>query len=1064
MLPLKRVRELAGSRQTYLQGVAVYNAGQILRIERRPHAFYATALFAVIREKNGTVCRAEIGLDPSDEPLFAQCGCGGYRRGGAFCRHLTAVLVHKYYTDMLGGIPLSETRRPGTSDSPAAEMLNTYLTRPKRPLSPRALRLEPTLYTDGCRIRLRFTLRDGRPHALRDLGAFCTAMHTRAAVDYSSELHVVHDPSQFAADCRPVLDFLLRRYEERQTALAESGCSDAERVLRELPLSDSAWEEFFSLYCGRPLAVETENGAGERILTEGNPALTVTASPADGGWLFTGGAGCLLPTAARLFVCDGERLYRCTDAFSADAGPFLRALYAGGGRLFLSETDLPLFCQTALPAARPCLHPDGDWPDPEAFPLPHGEAAVYLDLPEPSRLTARVEWTYDGVTVDPLRQEQPDIPRNLPAEQKLDAVLRSFGFSYSPEESCLTLTGEDDALFDFFEEGIPALDVLARVMISDRLRRVRPAALPPVSVSIRTGEQLLDLNWSMTDTPPEELAALLRQYRQKRRYTRLRDGRFLRLSGGELEAFSQLTAGLALSDRELARGRVSLPAIRALYLDDVAAHNLTLSYASDAAFRRMADRLRPENAPCPEAPPTLHTVLRPYQLAGFRWLRLLENAACGGILADEMGLGKTVQIIALLLDAKGRGEALPSLVVCPTSLVLNWQSELNRFAPSLRVLPLLGSAEQRRQLLADTDADVIVTSYDMLKRDAALYADRRFAYQILDEAQYIKNPRTQNAAAAKSITAKHRFALTGTPIENRVSELWSLFDFLMPGFLYSLSRFRTQFELPILRDGDETARDQLRRLIAPFILRRRKQEVLKELPPKTDQVLMIPLDSEQKKLYDAELYRAREQLRLPGTGRMTILALLMRLRRLCCDPALCYENYRGESAKTAGFLELVSQGVENGRKMMVFSQFTSLLDRLQTELSSRGIRFYRLDGTTPADQRAAETAAFNADDTPVYLISLRAGGTGLNLTGADTVIHFDPWWNLAVQEQATDRAHRIGQLHPVLVIRLIAEGTVEERILHMQRQKQALADTLLPDGGEMSGMTDEELRQLLLSD
>ena len=1062
MLPLKRVRELAGSRQTYLQGVAAYNAGQIIRIERRRHAFYAAALYAVVREKSGAAQTAEIGLDAADEPLFARCSCGTYHRGGAFCRHLTAVLVYKYYADMLGGIPLAADRRPTASDPSAAEMLNAYLTPPETPPAPGMIGLIPTVFTDGSRLALRFALQNGKRHMLRDLGAFCAAVKTRATVDYSSELRLTHDPAQFSEECRPVLAFLMRHYDERQTVLAASGLSAAEHPLRELPLSDAAWEEFFALFSDRPLTVETPEGSGSRMTVDGDPCPAVSAAPSENGWLFTGGAF-LLPTSC-LYVLTGDSLYRCSADFSADAGPFLRALHTGGGRLFLSETDLPLFCRTVLVHLARRIRQDGEWPDPAAYPLPQGQAVVYLDLPAKNRLTARVEWRYDGGTVDPYGQDIPDIPRDLLAEQQLDLLLRPY-FSADPAESgCLIFCGDDDRLFAFFEEGLPALSAHAQVMISDRLRRIRPASPPPVAITLSTGERLLDLQWSMTDTKPEELAALLRQYRQKRRYTRLQDGRFLRLTDAQLAVFAELTAGLALSDRELLRGHITLPPIRALYLDELAAQHPTLSYASDAAFRRMADRLRPENAPQPDAPAALQTALRPYQLTGFRWLRRLENADCGGILADEMGLGKTVQIIALLLDAKARGETLPALVICPTSLVLNWEHELNTFAPTLRVLALLGGAEQRRQLLAAADADVIVTSYDTVKRDAALYAGRRFAYEILDEAQYIKNPRTQNAVAAKAICADHRFALTGTPIENRISELWSLFDFLMPGFLFSLSRFRAQFELPILRDGDETAREQLRRLIAPFVLRRRKQEVLRELPPKTDQVRMIPLGDEQKKLYDAELFRARQQLALPGTGRMVILALLMRLRRLCCDPALCYENYRGDSAKIADFSELVAQSVENGRKMLVFSQFTSLLDRLETVLTAQSIRYYRLDGTTPAEQRAAETAAFNADDTPVYLISLRAGGTGLNLTGADTVVHFDPWWNLAVQEQATDRAHRIGQLRPVFVIRLIAEGTVEERILHMQQQKQALADTLLPEGGELAALTDEELRRLLLAD
>ncbi|MBQ8752681.1 MAG: DEAD/DEAH box helicase, partial [Clostridia bacterium] len=464
----------------------------------------------------------------------------------------------------------------------------------------------------------------------------------------------------------------------------------------------------------------------------------------------------------------------------------------------------------------------------------------------------------------------------------------------------------------------------------------------------------------------------------------------------------------------------------------------------------------------PQPPASLRSVLRDSQTVGFGWLKALERIGCGGIMADEMGLGKTLQTIALLLDAKEQGNSTPSLVVCPTSLVLNWESEIRRFAPDLSVLSIIGSAEQREELLHSCGRyDVILTSYDMLKRDVALYAGRRFAYHILDEAQYIKNPHTQNARAVKAIASNQRFALTGTPIENRISELWSIFDFLMPGFLYSYSRFRSQFESPILRDGDDVAREQLRRLVEPFILRRLKQDVLQELPPKTEQVLLVPLNEEQRQLYAANLAQARQQVQIPGTNKMAVLALLTRLRQLCCDPALCYEDYRGGSAKLDSCMELLRQGVENGHKILVFSQFTSLLDLLQKQLSREHMRFYRLDGSTPKEQRATSIEAFNRDDTPVFLISLKAGGTGLNLVGADTVIHFDPWWNLAAQEQATDRAHRIGQTRPVQVIKLIAKDTVEERILQLQERKQGLADALIPTGEGLAGMTAEELRALL---
>lgn len=329
---------------------------------------------------------------------------------------------------------------------------------------------------------------------------------------------------------------------------------------------------------------------------------------------------------------------------------------------------------------------------------------------------------------------------------------------------------------------------------------------------------------------------------------------------------------------------------------------------------------------------------------------------------------------------------------------------------------------------------------------------------ILDEAQYIKNSHTRNAQAVKSIDCVQRFALTGTPIENRLSELWSIFDFLMPQYLFQYSQFRSRFEVPAMREEDSEALDTLRRMVSPFLLRRLKKDVLKELPPKTETLRQVPLSGEQEKLYQANLALARsqmeEELRAAGgvngellpKGRMRILALLTRLRQLCCDPALCYEDYSGPSAKLESCMELVTEAVESGHKVLLFSQFTSMLSRIEQKLSQEGLEYFLLRGSTPKEKRAELVERFNRDKTPVFLVSLKAGGTGLNLTGADVVIHYDPWWNLAAQNQATDRAHRIGQKNPVQVYKLIAQNTIEERIVELQQRKSGLSDAVVSEG------------------
>ena len=442
---------------------------------------------------------------------------------------------------------------------------------------------------------------------------------------------------------------------------------------------------------------------------------------------------------------------------------------------------------------------------------------------------------------------------------------------------------------------------------------------------------------------------------------------------------------------------------------------------------------------------------------------MLYSNQFGGILADDMGLGKTLQVISfLLVEHTGC-----SLIVCPASLVYNWKHELERFAPSLKADMVTGNVQQRKEVLDRwKEVDVLITSYDLLRRDITDYQELHFFCEVIDEAQYIKNHGTQAARAVKQVQTGFRLALTGTPIENRLSELWSIFDYLMPGYLYSYQRFRTELEQPIVQHKDEDAAKRLQRLIRPFVLRRLKKEVLQDLPDKLEENLYADMDGEQQELYDAHVRRMKLMLEEKSdeeirTDKIEILAELTRLRQLCCDPALLYDNYKGGSAKTELVRGLIRNAVENGHKVLLFSQFTTMLERLYRILEEK-IASHMLTGATPKEKRIEMVESFAHDEVPVFCISLKAGGTGLNLTAADVVIHFDPWWNSAVQNQATDRAHRIGQKNVVNVYRILAKGTIEEKIVELQERKLQLSDRIL--GGESlqaQGLTREELLELL---
>ncbi len=469
-----------------------------------------------------------------------------------------------------------------------------------------------------------------------------------------------------------------------------------------------------------------------------------------------------------------------------------------------------------------------------------------------------------------------------------------------------------------------------------------------------------------------------------------------------------------------------------------------------------------------EVPDSLAGIMRGYQVYGYKWLRTLAEYGFGGILADDMGLGKTLQVIAVLLASWKAGEPDPSLVVCPASLVYNWQEECARFAPALRTAAVAGTVRERAGILEHTDQyDLLITSYDLLKRDILLYEGKQFNYQILDEAQFIKNQSTTAARSVRLIQARHRFVLTGTPIENRLSELWSLFDFLMPGFLYPYETFRKQLEIPISRNQDMEAGSRLHRMVGPFILRRLKADVLKDLPEKLEEVRYVRFDGEQKNLYDAQVVRIRSMLEKSSDedvnrSKIQILSELTRIRQICCDPSLVFDDYGNTSAKREACLDLIRSAMDGGHRILVFSQFTSMLDLLGQDLTEAGIEWYTITGSTPKQERVDLVRRFNEGTVPVFLISLRAGGTGLNLVGADTVIHYDPWWNAAVQNQATDRAHRIGQTRDVCVYKLIGKDTVEEKVMKLQQDKQDLAEEILSgESRSLSAMTREELLALL---
>lgn len=692
-------------------------------------------------------------------------------------------------------------------------------------------------------------------------------------------------------------------------------------------------------------------------------------------------------------------------------------------------------------------------------------AAAYLDR-EGQGIGAGIIFRYGTAEINPFEPAREKIAlekgeklllRDAEAERHVLDILEDSGFRVGKGK--IFLSGQK-AIYGFVSEGVKKLQECCEVYFSTEFKRIIPRR-PVLTGSVRMKENRLELMFSADGEPVPEVLALMEALGKKKNYFRLRDGRFLDLS--ELGVWQETAEALyeagIQDENDLNRDMITLRGYRACYLENILQAPGIRVEGTDE-LHAVTEAIAGGNISLP--PVTLNTELKPYQQNGYRWLYSMDRMHMGGILADDMGLGKTVQIIALLQATRETGRT--SLIVAPTSLTYNWYSEITRFAPDLSVAVLNGHAEQREKLIRhiteNGDVDVLITSYPLIRRDIDILENNRFRFVILDEAQHIKNAGSVAATAVKRLDADTRFALTGTPMENGIGELWSIFDFVLPGYLPGYNTFLRKYQ-----DGENG--DDLGRRIKPFLLRRLKQDVLTELPEKMETVLTAAMTPEQEKLYQASMLRIRPRIEnMLGSGglnrnRMEVLAAITELRQICCHPALVLNGYTGSSGKNELLNDVLATAVENGHRILLFSQFTGMLKILRKQLDETGYTTMYLDGDTPADERLKLTEEFNAGGTDVFLISLRAGGYGLNLTGADLVIHYDPWWNPATEEQATDRAYRIGQTRDVQVIRLVTGRSIEEQVVELGLRKKALFDRLITPGeASFEGMSEQDIRML----
>ena len=679
-------------------------------------------------------------------------------------------------------------------------------------------------------------------------------------------------------------------------------------------------------------------------------------------------------------------------------------------------------------------------------------ARIYLDK-SGAIITARVNFAYGNVQINPFDTVQEKhgeiLLRDIAGENQIMQVLSRTGFRVTRS---MVYLDQPDAIWDFVTEGVNTLTGIAEVFFSKEFKKLTPRK-PRFSgkMSVRNGR--IELHLMDEHEEIDELLPLMRALSEKRRYFRFKSGIFIDLTEqGEWQALAEAIVEANENDTEFR----PLALCRASYL------NALIEQAHLPI--EMDEEVRSVSSLKYQAPPPPFEGLREYQKRGYEWLMTLDALKMGGILADDMGLGKTVQMIsAIARYVQDTPQHLPSLIVAPTTLLFNWLSEFGRFAPHLTVEMIRGSQTQRMDTLyriSQKTPDVIITSYPLIRRDIDEIEKIAFRFAVLDEAQQIKNNQSIGAHAVKRLNAVTKIALTGTPMENHTGELWSIMDFCLPGYLPSYPKFLKKY-------GDGENIPDLQKRIRPFLMRRIKSDVLNELPDLLENTLYAELTADQKKTYDAVMLQLSDRvddiLRSKGMqkGRAEVLSAITQLRQICCDPVLCLPGYEGGSGKTDLLMDVLPAAIHSGSRVLLFSQFTSMLKILEKKLADAGLNTLYLDGETPAEERLHLTERFNGGEGDVFLISLKAGGTGLNLTGADMVIHYDPWWNPTALDQATGRAHRIGQTHAVTVLSLVTHGTIEEQVVNMSQRKRQLFDKLITAGEALpTALTDQDILSL----
>ena len=1020
-----------------------------------------------------------------------KCTCPDYQKNYAACKHIVAAMVefdnNPEYIRIFTGVQANENvesnslpnvnKKSSKDYKLFQQLVNEFyydhsqnsennITNSKN----KNIKILPKLIIDkyNSNLKLEFKIGEQQLYKLKSLPEFYEHMLNCENYKYGLKLEFVHDRKFFDEDSIPVLNYIMKYAEIIK--YANQAADDYGYYGRHLSdgyitVSNSGFDELFEIFKNKYLTIQRDYSEYDAYFIDKEPDIKFDVEEINNN-------ECKIVPNIDIYeynIIQGKdyvyfeyegKIYRCSKEFDNTTLKLLK-MYRKNftSEIKLRKDELSTLFSVVFPKVKKSLKYDKlNLEEVEKYIPKELYVKLYLDYDKNNYIIADIKFCYDNYEFNPLKEENVNIARDVLKESEILDVFIKTGFMLDRANSRLILTS-DDAIYNFLSNEIEQYMKKFEVLATEEFKQ-KQIKQPKISnVGVRVENNLLEVDFEGLGFELSELKEIMDKYRLKKKFHRLKNGEFINLEENEtMNLLDNLKTNLDIDFKEIEKGEIKLPIFRSMYLDRLLKNSNIKNINKDDNYKNIIEKVDNKNIDEElKLPEGLNASLRNYQETGFKWLKTLDSYNFGGILADDMGLGKTIQLVSVILsyvENSGDMESLkPSLVICPSSLTLNWFNEIKKFAPSLKVLLINGNAQERKNKIEKiNDYNVIIESYDILERDIEIYKEKNyeFKYAIADEAQYIKNNNTQNFKAIKEINAETRFALTGTPIENSLSELWSIFDFVMPGYLFSYRKFKELYETPIVKNEDQSAMKKLKMLIEPFILRRIKEEVLTELPDKTITILNNEMEEEQQKIYMSYMAQVKQEIETEISvngfekSQIKILSLLMRLRQICCHPSLFIENYKGESSKLKQCIQIVKDAIESGHKILLFSGYTTMFEIIEQELKKENITYYKLTGQTKVGDRIKLVDEFNENpDIKVFLISLKAGGTGLNLIGADMVIHYDPWWNLSAENQATDRTYRIGQKKNVQVYKLITKNSIEEKIYELQQKKAKLIDNML---------------------